>query len=56
MEESKISPICLPVPNTKFNDVDGKDVTLVGMGKTEVVDFSHLNEVNVSVGRSYNIL
>ena len=56
MEENKISPVCLAVPNTKFDNVDGNNVSLVGMGKAEKTDFLHLKEVNVSVSKTYNTL
>ena len=54
MKERKIFPVCLPVPNTEFDFVDGKNVTFIGMGLEGKALGSYLNEVNLTVSRTYN--
>ena len=56
MKERKIFPVCLPVPKTKFDDVDGKNVIFVGMGLEGKVLVNHLKQVNLTVSKIYNAM
>ena len=55
MKERKIFPVCLPVPNTEFDDVDGKNVTFIGQGLEGEEVINHLKVINLTVSRSYDI-